>query len=160
MLLFIHIWSTSNIYWFIGLFVANEYKRIAIQSLLTIHNLVQHSMNDPEGKKTTICSYLPVSCRTAGGMDVKLFPERLRYFRDRERPEKSFGKSESVSMLFRRTWGWCHEHFYECKLQFKLLLGLLGHSHIWRHNIQPNDKQDNNIWNNDIQDNGAKFCET
>ncbi len=47
MLLFVYIWSTSNIYWFlrisIGLsvfrWVANEYQRIAIRLLLTIHNI-------------------------------------------------------------------------------------------------------------------------
>ena len=39
----------------------------------------------------------------AGGMEVRLFPDRLRYFSDRDKPEKSFGKSASVSMLFRST---------------------------------------------------------
>ncbi len=59
-LLFIYIQSTSNIYWFIGI-------RICCQRILTnsylgtfgyYQYLVQHLMNDTEGKKTTICHYL------------------------------------------------------------------------------------------------------
>ncbi len=68
MLLFIYIQSTSNIYWFLGIQIRCQ--QIQPNSYLVTFNysqyLVQHSLNYPEGKKTTICRYLGV------GEEVKL----------------------------------------------------------------------------------------
>jgi len=62
MLLFINIWSTSNIYWFIGIRI--HCQGIQTNSYLVIFGytqyLAQHSMNNPEGKKSTIRCYLIV----------------------------------------------------------------------------------------------------
>ncbi len=60
MLLFVYIQSTSNIYWFIGIQI--RFQQIQMNSYSVTFDysqyLVQHSMNDPEGKKTHICHYL------------------------------------------------------------------------------------------------------
>ncbi len=59
MLLFVYIWSTLNIYWFIG--IRNCCQRIQMNSYSVTFDysqyLVQHSMNNPEGKKK---NYLPL----------------------------------------------------------------------------------------------------
>ncbi len=59
MILFIYVQSTLNIYWFIGIRIRCQ--QIQTNSYLVTfdysQNLVQHSMNDPEGKKTTIRHY-------------------------------------------------------------------------------------------------------
>jgi hypothetical protein len=59
-LLFIYIWSTSNIYWFIGIQIRGQ--QIQTNSYLVTlgysQYLLQHSMNNPIGKKTTIRHYL------------------------------------------------------------------------------------------------------
>jgi hypothetical protein len=60
MLLFIYIWSTSNIDWFISIQISWEWMQTN-SYLVTFgysQYLAQHSMNDPEGKKTTIRHYL------------------------------------------------------------------------------------------------------
>ncbi len=58
--LFIYIWSTLNIYLFISIRICCQ--QIRMNSYLVTFGysqyLVQHSMNDPEGRKTTICHYL------------------------------------------------------------------------------------------------------
>jgi hypothetical protein len=60
MLLLFYIRSTLNIYWFINIQIC--YQRIQTNSYSVTFGysqyLVQHSMNDPEGKKTTIRCYL------------------------------------------------------------------------------------------------------
>ncbi len=60
MLLFIYIRSTWNMYWFIGIQIHCE--RIQMNSYSVTFDysqyLVQHLMNNPEGKKTTIHRYL------------------------------------------------------------------------------------------------------
>ncbi len=62
-LLFIYIRSTSNIYWFISIQIFCEW--IQTNSYLVtfdyLQYLVQHSMNNPEGKKTSICCYLIIN---------------------------------------------------------------------------------------------------
>jgi len=59
-LLFIYIWSTLNIYWFISIRIRCQ--RIQMNSYSVTFGytqyLVQHLMNDPQGKKTTIHHYL------------------------------------------------------------------------------------------------------
>jgi hypothetical protein len=61
--LFIYIRSTSNINWFIGIRIRCQ--RIQTNSYSVTFGytqyLVQHLMNDPEGKKTTIRRYLVLS---------------------------------------------------------------------------------------------------
>ncbi len=63
MLQFIYIWSTWNIYWFIGIRIhcqqipTNSYSIIFDYSQYS----VQHLMNNPEGKKTTIRCYLALT---------------------------------------------------------------------------------------------------
>ncbi len=58
--LFVYIRSTSNINWFISIQICCQ--RIQTNSYLVTFSytqyLVQHWMNDPEGKKTTIRRYL------------------------------------------------------------------------------------------------------
>ena len=60
MLLLVSIWSTSNIYSFIGIRIRCQ--RIQTNSYSVTFGysqyLVIHSRNDPEGRKTTICHYL------------------------------------------------------------------------------------------------------
>ncbi len=66
--LFVYIWSTSNINWFISIQICCQW--IQTNSYLVTFSytqyLVQHSMSVPEGKKTTIRRYLgptTVLCR-------------------------------------------------------------------------------------------------
>ncbi len=58
--LFVYIWSTSNINWFISIQIRCQ--RIQTNGYLVTFGytqyLVQHLLNDPEGKKTTIRHYL------------------------------------------------------------------------------------------------------
>ncbi len=60
---FIYIRSTSNIYWFIGIRIHCQQILMNSYSVTFGYSqyLVQHSMNDTEGKKTTICCYLEMS---------------------------------------------------------------------------------------------------
>ncbi len=60
MLLFIYIWSPSNIYWFIGIRICCQWIQMNSHSITFNYSqyLVQHSMNNPKGKKTTIRRYL------------------------------------------------------------------------------------------------------
>jgi hypothetical protein len=57
MILFIYIWSTLNIYWFIGIWLRCQQIQTNSYSVTFGYSqyLVQHSMNDPEGKN----NYLP-----------------------------------------------------------------------------------------------------
>ncbi len=59
-LLFVYIWSTLNIYWFLGIRILCQ--RIQTNSYTVTFGyyqyLVQHSMNNTEGKKTAIRCYL------------------------------------------------------------------------------------------------------
>jgi hypothetical protein len=60
MLLFVYIWSTSNIYWFIGIWICCQ--QIQTNSYLVtfdyLYYSVRYSMTEPEGKKMTIRHYL------------------------------------------------------------------------------------------------------
>ncbi len=60
MLLFVYIWSTSNIDWFISIRIRCQW--IQTNTYLVTFDylkyLVRYCMNKPEGKKTTIRSYL------------------------------------------------------------------------------------------------------
>jgi hypothetical protein len=60
MLLFVYIRSTSNIYWFISIQIHCQQIQMNSYSVTLNYSqyLVQHSKNDPEGKKTTILHYL------------------------------------------------------------------------------------------------------
>jgi hypothetical protein len=68
MLLFVYIRSTSNIYWFIGIWIRCQ--QIQTNRYLVTFGysqyLVQHLMNDPEGEKTTIGSYLVITTNHGG----------------------------------------------------------------------------------------------
>ncbi len=74
MLLFIYIRSTLNIYWFIDIRIRCQ--QIQTNSYLVTFGysqyLVQHSMNNPEGKKTTICHYLIVIYHECLGMRLAM----------------------------------------------------------------------------------------
>ncbi len=62
-LLFVYIQSTSNINWFIGIRIHCQQVQMNSYSVTFGYTqyLVQHLMNNPEGKKTTICCYLQQS---------------------------------------------------------------------------------------------------
>ncbi len=64
-LLFIYIQSSLNIYLLISIWVCCQ--RIQMNGYSVTfgysQNLVQHLMNDPEGRKTTICHYLQLTLR-------------------------------------------------------------------------------------------------
>jgi hypothetical protein len=79
MLLFVYIGSTSNIYWFIGIQINCQQIQTKSYSVTFGYTqyLVQHSMNDPEGKKTTICRYL-VTGHTLLLSDMLLIPANLK----------------------------------------------------------------------------------
>ncbi len=52
-LLFVYIWSTSNIYWFIGIWICCQWIQTNSYSVTLGYTqyLVLQLMNDPEGKK-------------------------------------------------------------------------------------------------------------
>ncbi len=60
MLLIVYIQSTSNIYWFICIQIRCQWIQTNSYSVTFNYSqyLVQHSMNNPEGKKTIIRCYL------------------------------------------------------------------------------------------------------
>ncbi len=66
LLLFIYIRSTSNISLFIGIQICCQW--IQTNSYLVTFSysqyLIEHSMSDPEGRKTTICRYLNWTTKT------------------------------------------------------------------------------------------------
>ncbi len=68
MLLFVYIWSTSNIYWLIGIWIRCQQIQTNRYSVTFGHSqyLVQHLMKDPEVKKTTIRRYSVITTNHRG----------------------------------------------------------------------------------------------
>ncbi len=92
MLLFVYIRSTLNIYWFISIWI--HCQRIQTNSYLVTFDYlwysVRYSMNEPEGKKNTICCYLisclechNVKCHCADCCGAVFYP--FRFFHRRRR---------------------------------------------------------------------------
>jgi hypothetical protein len=78
-LLFVYIRSTSNIYWFIGIQIRCQQIQMNSYSVTFGYTqyLVLHLLNDPEGKKTTICCYLSVTIKSLAVFTILHFLHNL-----------------------------------------------------------------------------------
>jgi hypothetical protein len=84
-LLFIYIWSTSNIYLFLGIQIRCQQIQTNSYSVTFGYSqyLVQQSMNDPKGRKTTIRCYLVLTRQTrqvVGAINQSIFLIRCQIF--------------------------------------------------------------------------------